>query len=83
MKTKYVLDRLTVTDMANSIVKFDEHGDGLARYTIYNYQKNTKGSGYDYKVNKMKSGTKTACSDCHKVLVLLLKEHTNKVFARK
>ena len=36
--------------MADSFVKFDEHGDGLARYTIYNYQKNTRGSGYE--VNK-------------------------------
>ena len=46
-------DRLAVIDMANSIVKFDEHGDGPARYTIYNYQKNTKGSGYDYQVQKV------------------------------
>ena len=36
--------------MADSFVKFDEHGDGLARYTIYNYQKKTNGIGYDYKV---------------------------------
>ena len=36
--------------MANSIVKFDEHGDGLARYTIFNYQRKTSGTGYDYKV---------------------------------
>ena len=36
--------------MANSIVKFDEHGDGLARYTIFNYQRKTSGKGYDYKV---------------------------------
>ena len=41
---------LVTEDMANSIVKFDEHGDGLARYTIYNYQKKTTGTGYDYKV---------------------------------
>ena len=36
--------------MANSIVKFDEHGDGLARYNIYNYQRKANESGYDYKV---------------------------------
>ena len=38
---------LAITDMADSIVKFDEHEDGLARYTIYTYQNNTRGSGYD------------------------------------
>ena len=37
--------------MANSTVKFDEKGDGLARYTIFNYQKKLEGAGYDYKVN--------------------------------
>jgi hypothetical protein len=31
-------------------VKFDEKGDGLARYTIFNYQKKLEGAGYDYKV---------------------------------
>ena len=36
--------------MANSTVKFDEKGDGLARYTIFNYQKKLEGAGYDYKV---------------------------------
>ena len=38
-------------DMANSTVKFDEKGDGLARYTIFNYQKKLEGAGYDYKVS--------------------------------
>ena len=37
--------------MAESIVKFDEKGDGPARYTILNYQKNAETNGYDYKVN--------------------------------
>lgn len=37
-------------DLAGSIVKFDEKGDGPARYTIYNYQKNSKNQGFDYKV---------------------------------
>ena len=32
--------------MADSSVKFDENGDGIPRYTIYNYQKN-----YDYDDN--------------------------------
>jgi hypothetical protein len=36
--------------MANNIVKFDEKGDGLARYTIYNYQRSTTGKT-DYKVS--------------------------------
>ena len=49
---RYDHNPLAITDMADSFVKFDEHRDGLARYTIYNYQKNTRGSGYDYKVNK-------------------------------
>ena len=44
------LSLLLLLDMANSIVKFDEHGDGLARYTIFNYQRKTSGKGYDYKV---------------------------------
>jgi hypothetical protein len=38
--------------MANSTVKFDEKGDGLARYTIFNYQKKLEGAGYDYKVSR-------------------------------
>ena len=44
------LDCLACSDIADSIVKFDESGDGLARYTIYNYQKNSHNNGYDYKV---------------------------------
>ena len=43
-------DWLACSDIADSIVKFDESGDGLARYTIYNYQKNSHNNGYDYKV---------------------------------
>ena len=51
--TKYGnnFDCLACSDIADSIVKFDESGDGLARYTIYNYQKNSHNNGYDYKVN--------------------------------
>ena len=47
------LDILSVSDIANSTVKFDEKGDGLARYTIYNYQKDGLGKT-DYKVIKIK-----------------------------
>ena len=32
-------------------MKFDEKGDGPARYTILNYQKNPESNGYDYKVS--------------------------------
>ncbi len=42
-------------DIANSTVKFDEKGDGLARYTIFNYQKKLEGAGYDYKVRMDKA----------------------------
>ena len=34
-------------------MKFDEKGDGPARYTILNYQKNPETNGYDYKVSPM------------------------------
>ena len=34
--------------MANSTVQFDDKGDGLARYVIYNYQKSPRGKT-DYK----------------------------------
>ena len=40
------------SDIADSQVKFDSSGDGLARYTIYNYQKNSQSNGYDYKVTR-------------------------------
>ena len=40
-----------ILDLAESIVKFDEKGDGPARYTIYNYQKNDQNNGYDYRVS--------------------------------
>lgn len=35
--------------MANASVKFDENGDGIPRYTIYNYQKDENGRS-DYRV---------------------------------
>jgi hypothetical protein len=38
------------SDIGKSIVKFDEKGDGPARYTIYNYQKNLADNTFDYKV---------------------------------
>ena len=38
-----------IADIANSTVKFDEKGDGLGRYTIYNYQVD-KDNKTDYKV---------------------------------
>ena len=41
------------SDIADSTVKFDSKGDGLARYTIYNYQRTENGKT-DYKVNKRK-----------------------------
>ena len=40
-----------ILDLAESIVKFDEKGDGPARYTIFNYQKNDQNNGYDYRVS--------------------------------
>ena len=39
-----------LSDVANSTVRFDEKGDGLARYTIYNYKKNPDNTT-DYKVS--------------------------------
>ena len=38
------------SDMADSSVKFDKNGDGIARYTIYNYQKRLSDGATDYKV---------------------------------
>ena len=38
------------SDMANSSVKFDENGDGIPRYTIYNYQKRQTDNGTHYKI---------------------------------
>ena len=49
-KDRNNFDCLACSDIADSIVKFDKSGDGLARYTIYNYQKNSHNNGYDYKV---------------------------------
>ena len=37
-------------DIANSTVKFDNKGDGLARYTIYNYQRDARTGKTDYKI---------------------------------
>ncbi|XP_059491291.1 metabotropic glutamate receptor isoform X2 [Neocloeon triangulifer] len=45
----YLLN-VAFTDLANSEVKFDSQGDGLARYDILNYQKLPNTSGYHYKV---------------------------------
>lgn len=44
--------------MAKSRVKFDEKGDGLARYTIFNYQKSPADSSFDYKVRLDSKPTK-------------------------
>lgn len=43
-----------VSDTAGSEVKFDEHGDGLARYEILNFRKSaTNGTnGYHYRASK-------------------------------
>lgn len=41
-------------DIAGSEVKFDRQGDGLARYDILNYQKNSNASGYYYRVSEIK-----------------------------
>ena len=45
----FIIPSLYISDVANSSVKFDEKGDGLARYTIYNYQKDEQ-NNTDYKV---------------------------------
>lgn len=42
-------------DIAGSEVKFDRQGDGLARYDILNYQKNSNASGYYYRVSTIQS----------------------------
>ena len=54
--TKYTVDDsyFLISDMAKSTVKFDEKGDGLARYTIYNYQKNLADNSFDYKVSRFR-----------------------------
>ena len=39
--------------MADSLVRFDRHGDGLPRYTLYNYQQNSQATGWDYKVDSL------------------------------
>lgn len=44
------------TDAAGSEVKFDEHGDGLARYEILNFRKSKNGAtGYHYRVRLIPS----------------------------
>jgi len=46
------------TDTAGSEVKFDEHGDGLARYEILNFRKGTNSNGangYHYRVRLIPS----------------------------
>ncbi|XP_076261780.1 metabotropic Glutamate Receptor [Rhynchophorus ferrugineus] len=45
----YILN-LNFHDLVGSPVKFDESGDGLARYDILNYQRLPNSSGYHYKV---------------------------------
>ncbi|XP_043522698.1 metabotropic glutamate receptor isoform X2 [Frieseomelitta varia] len=47
----YLLN-VSFTDTAGSEVKFDEHGDGLARYEILNFRKsdNNGTNGYHYRV---------------------------------
>lgn len=42
-----------VSDLAGSEVKFDEHGDGLARYEILNFRKDNQSgtNGYYYNVS--------------------------------
>lgn len=51
----------SVPDLANSEVKFDEQGDGLARYDILNYQKLPNTSGYHYKVRLFRFLEKGLC----------------------
>ncbi|XP_066583414.1 metabotropic glutamate receptor [Prorops nasuta] len=40
----YLLN-VSFVDSAGSLVKFDEHGDGLARYEILNFRKSSSGNG--------------------------------------
>lgn len=47
---KHYLLKVDFTDVANSTVQFDANGDGIARYTIFNYQKNPIDGSTDYKV---------------------------------
>ncbi|XP_057330958.1 metabotropic glutamate receptor isoform X1 [Microplitis mediator] len=49
---KNYLLNVSFTDSAGSEVKFDEHGDGLARYEILNFRKNDPNisNGYNYQV---------------------------------
>lgn len=46
-------DHHAFADLAGSEVKFDKHGDGLARYEILNFRKETNNNGtngYQYQV---------------------------------
>ncbi|XP_025073879.1 metabotropic glutamate receptor, partial [Pogonomyrmex barbatus] len=50
---KNYLLNVSFVDAAGSLVKFDEHGDGLARYEILNFRKGTNNNGangYHYRV---------------------------------
>lgn len=50
---------LYFADAAGSEVKFDEHGDGLARYEILNFRKGTNNNGangYHYRVRLITEG---------------------------
>lgn len=54
-------------DAAGSEVKFDEHGDGLARYEILNFRKGTNnngGNGYHYRVRFISSDLITVTRHC-------------------
>lgn len=51
-------DPVNFADAAGSEVKFDEHGDGLARYEILNFRKGTNNNGangYHYRVRLIPS----------------------------
>jgi len=50
-------------DTAGSEVKFDEHGDGLARYEILNFRKGTNNNGangYHYRVRLARSASRSS-----------------------
>ncbi|KYN05154.1 Metabotropic glutamate receptor, partial [Cyphomyrmex costatus] len=53
LNVSFVVIQLYFADAAGSEVKFDEHGDGLARYEILNFRKGTNNNGangYHYRV---------------------------------
>ncbi|XP_064488692.1 metabotropic glutamate receptor-like [Ornithodoros turicata] len=45
---EYLLN-VTFEDMAGSVVRFDQKGDGLAPYRVYNYQRPWNSSRYEYR----------------------------------